>query len=114
MGMPNSYTALRTPNITYVEYENGDREFYDRRTDPAELNNTYGLLGGENQARLAAALERYRGCRRAASCWSAGQARGIPAGLLAPPPRSRIGSRASRQRRSRCTCRHAGRRGAFR
>ncbi len=81
MGLPSTYAALRTPYTTYVEYENGDREFYDRRTDPAELNNTYALLGGENQARLAAALERYRGCRRAASCWSAGQARGIPAGF---------------------------------
>jgi arylsulfatase A-like enzyme len=81
MGMPNSYDALRTPNITYVEYENGDREFYDRRTDPAELFNRASTLSPEAQARLSAALDRYRRCRGATKCWSAGRAPGIPPGM---------------------------------
>ena len=81
MGMPNSYRALRTANITYVEYENGDREFYDRRTDPAEVFNRAPLLTGEEQARLSAALKRYRRCKGARECWSTGQARGIPPGF---------------------------------
>jgi N-acetylglucosamine-6-sulfatase len=81
MGMPNSYTALRTVNTTYVEYENGDREFYDRRTDPAEIVNRAASLTGEEQARLSAALRRYRRCKDARRCWSTGQARGIPEGF---------------------------------
>jgi N-acetylglucosamine-6-sulfatase len=81
MGMPNSYTALRTVNTTYVEYENGDREFYDRRTDPAEIVNRAASLTGEDQARLSAALKRYRRCKDARRCWSTGQARGIPEGF---------------------------------
>jgi arylsulfatase A-like enzyme len=81
MGMPNSYRALRTANITYVEYKNGDREFYDRRTDPAEVFNRAPLLTGEEQARLSAALKRYRRCKGARECWSTGQARGIPPGF---------------------------------
>ena len=81
MGMPNSYDALRTPNITYVEYENGDREFYDRRSDPAELVNRAATLSPEARSQLSAALDRYRHCRGAAQCWAAGRAPGIPPGM---------------------------------
>jgi N-acetylglucosamine-6-sulfatase len=81
MGMQNSYDALRTPNITYVEYENGDREFYDRRSDPAELVNRAATLSPEARSQLSAALDRYRHCRGAAQCWAAGRAPGIPPGM---------------------------------
>ena len=70
MGMPNSYRALRTANITYVEYENGDREFYDRRTDPAEVFNRAPLLTGEDQARLSARSSATAAARARGSCWS--------------------------------------------
>jgi arylsulfatase A-like enzyme len=71
MGLPSSYTALRTRRTTYVEYENGDREFYDRRRDPAELDNRAGRMSAARLTRLHAKLERYRRCRGATSCWSA-------------------------------------------
>ena len=30
---------MRTPDFLYVEYHDGEREFYDLRTDPFELHN---------------------------------------------------------------------------
>jgi N-acetylglucosamine-6-sulfatase len=71
MGLPSSYSALRTRHLTYVEYENGDRELYDRRRDPGELDNRAGRISAARLARLHAKLERYRRCRGTASCWSA-------------------------------------------
>jgi N-acetylglucosamine-6-sulfatase len=71
-GRPPSYSALRTHWTTYVEYENGDREFYDRRRDPYELHNRAARLTSAQRARLSAALARYRRCHGALSCWAAG------------------------------------------
>lgn len=34
-----SYCGWRTPDTMYVRYASGEREFYDYRTDPFELNN---------------------------------------------------------------------------
>ncbi len=70
-GMPSSYTALRTRHTTYVEYANGDREFYDRRRDPGELHNRAHRLTRARRAALSAALARNRHCRGAADCWQA-------------------------------------------
>ena len=61
--MPSSYTALRTRHTTYVEYADGDREFYDRRRDPGELHNRARRLTRARRAGLSAALARYRRCR---------------------------------------------------
>ncbi|MBK9739569.1 MAG: sulfatase [Actinobacteria bacterium] len=36
---PPTYRALRTPQWLYVESVNGERELYDRRSDPYELRN---------------------------------------------------------------------------
>jgi arylsulfatase A-like enzyme len=71
-GKPDSYDALRTRWTTYVEYENGDREFYDRRHDRFELHNRAGRLSAAQLARLGAALERYRRCAGASTCTTAG------------------------------------------
>ena len=30
---------MRTPRYVYVEYQNGDREFYDLTIDPYQLRN---------------------------------------------------------------------------
>ena len=38
-GNPPSYKALRTGTGTYVEYANGDTEYYNLRKDPYELSN---------------------------------------------------------------------------
>ncbi|MBU2669049.1 sulfatase-like hydrolase/transferase [Actinoplanes bogorensis] len=57
-GMPPTYTALRTPDYTYVEYANGEKEYYDRRTDPDELANKASSLPAERVAELHAELIR--------------------------------------------------------
>jgi N-acetylglucosamine-6-sulfatase len=72
-GQPSTYRALRTRDTTYVEYLNGRREFYDRRTDPGELHNRYGRLSRARRARLSAAVARYASCHGARDCWAAGR-----------------------------------------
>ena len=61
-GIP-AYTALRTATHIYVVYSTGERELYDLRADPYELENIItradrGLVG-----RLDAWLGAYRKCR---------------------------------------------------
>ena len=67
-GMPPTYSALRTPGYTYVEYENGTKEYYDRGTDPDELANTASELPAARAAELHAALSSLVACRGAESC----------------------------------------------
>ena len=43
-GNPTTYEALRTANAVYVEYADGEREYYNLARDPNELHNTYGRL----------------------------------------------------------------------
>lgn len=69
-GNPPTYEALRTRDGLYVEYADGEREFYDRRVDPHELDNIAGELPAERLEQLSAALQSMRtcagaGCRRA-------------------------------------------------
>jgi arylsulfatase A-like enzyme len=70
-GNPPSYEALRTQGELYVEYVDGEREWYDLRADPDQLDNRYEQLGYVRRAVLherLAALQACRGddCRRAA------------------------------------------------
>jgi N-acetylglucosamine-6-sulfatase len=73
-GRPSTYAALRTRWTTYVEYANGEREFYDRRSDPAELHNIVARLSPTRLARLSAALARYRRCHGLEQCAAAARA----------------------------------------
>jgi N-acetylglucosamine-6-sulfatase len=66
-GDPPSYDAIRTKRELYVEYSDGDREWYDLGSDPAELENRYGQLGAAKRARLHERLRRLTRCR-GASC----------------------------------------------
>jgi arylsulfatase A-like enzyme len=75
-GKPDSYTALRTRHTTYVEYANGEREFYDRRRDPPELHNRAARLTRGQRTALSAALQRYRRCAGRTACWAAGRGSG--------------------------------------
>jgi N-acetylglucosamine-6-sulfatase len=68
---PPSYEAIRTPEALYVEYRNGDREFYDLKRDPAQLNNRYWSLRPHRRRRLERTLNRLRACRGQAGCWAA-------------------------------------------
>lgn len=62
------YRGLRTDRYTYVEYSTGERELYDRESDPAELSNLAATSPPALLHRLherLAELERCRGatCR---------------------------------------------------
>ena len=72
-GKPSSYAALRTRWTTYVEYDNGDREFYNRRRDPYELHNRAGRLSHAQLKRFSDALAAYRRCAGASACQAAGE-----------------------------------------
>ena len=71
INIPPSYDALRTARFTYVEYVDGTREYYDRRTDPDQLRNL--PLSPARQAELHAALDRLRKCVGPAACRAAGR-----------------------------------------
>lgn len=70
--LPCSYSGVRVPGWIYVEYgsvpdpdtehceASGQRELYDLRRDPLELENRGP--GGRRELRLATLLDRLRGC----------------------------------------------------
>lgn len=68
---PPTYEALRTTRFTYVEYSNGAREFYDRKTDPHELDNIVGSLSAQRLAALHREVLRLSSCHGSQSCWRA-------------------------------------------
>jgi N-acetylglucosamine-6-sulfatase len=78
-GNPPSYEAVRTPGFLYVEYRDGEREFYDLRSDPFELDNLAGSLSADDLATLHDELARLEACHGAASCWAAGHLDGTVA-----------------------------------
>jgi len=74
-GNPPSYEAMRTPRFLYVEYKDGEREFYDLQSDPYELDNLAASLSENDLAMLHAELGRLEDCHGTASCWAAGHVR---------------------------------------
>ncbi|MDQ4126655.1 MAG: sulfatase [Actinomycetota bacterium] len=54
--------AVRTEDRVYVEYGTGERELYDLRRDPNQLNNRYEGADPELLRRLRAKLEALREC----------------------------------------------------
>jgi N-acetylglucosamine-6-sulfatase len=70
-GNPTTYEAMRTHQFLYVEYADGEREFYDLRTDPFELHNLAGQLTHGQLAQLHAELARLRRCHGGVECWAA-------------------------------------------
>jgi arylsulfatase A-like enzyme len=67
-GNPPSYEAIRGATFVYVEYDGGDKEYYDRATDPDELHNTYASLPGDQKASLHAMVTGLQSCHDAQSC----------------------------------------------
>jgi arylsulfatase A-like enzyme len=57
-GNPPSYEAMRLTNAVYVEYVDGEREYYDVAVDPYELRNAYGDLSASRRAEIARAARR--------------------------------------------------------
>jgi arylsulfatase A-like enzyme len=70
-GNPPSYEALRTRTYTYVEYTDGDKEYYDRDTDPSELHNTASQLSPATLTDLHDALATMTSCHGQTACWQA-------------------------------------------
>jgi arylsulfatase A-like enzyme len=72
-GNPATYEALRTGSIVYVEYKNGEREYYDLRRDPYQRHNTYDRLSAKQRARFHDALSAIENCHSGKTCWAAQQ-----------------------------------------
>lgn len=70
-GNPPSYEAVRTPDFLYVEYRDGEREFYDLRSDPYEIHNLARMLTPDELAQLHERLLALENCHTGASCWAA-------------------------------------------
>ncbi len=70
-GNPISYQALRTANATYVEYVNGDVEYYDLRKDRYQLSNIAPQVTQPTRAQLHTMLTDLSTCRGGAACWNA-------------------------------------------
>lgn len=86
---PPDYEAIRTAQFLYVEYRNGQREFYNLRTDPYELHNLAGRLTPEQSATLHGELERLAHCHTSHACQAAARLPPLanpPGGHLQPPP----------------------------
>jgi N-acetylglucosamine-6-sulfatase len=58
--------AIRTEEQLYAEYGNGEREFYDLREDPHQLDNRYGAADPQLLMRLRGRLVALRECAAAA------------------------------------------------
>ncbi|SFS66202.1 sulfatase family protein [Saccharopolyspora flava] len=70
-GVPPTYTAIRIPEGTYVEYVTGEREFYDDRADPFQLNNVYETLPPQRRDELHRTLVAVSSCHGAQQCTAA-------------------------------------------
>ena len=70
-GNPPPYNALRTTTYTYVEYVDGSKEFYDRKTDPHELHNIVGQIPPVTLNNLHNSLVAMTNCHGQAACWKA-------------------------------------------
>ncbi len=73
-GAPTTYEAMRTATYTYVEYADGEKEYYDRAIDPYELHNVVASLTADRLAALHAVLIQLERCHGGAACWAAGHA----------------------------------------
>jgi hypothetical protein len=62
---------MRTRDFLYVEYNNGETEFYNLVRDPFELHNLAGRLGFAQLARLHEELVALEQCHGATDCWNA-------------------------------------------
>jgi arylsulfatase A-like enzyme len=62
-GNPPSYEAVRTDHDVYVEYADGEREYYDLTKDPNELDNAIARIPAARLSRLTSTLHRLETCK---------------------------------------------------
>jgi arylsulfatase A-like enzyme len=67
-GIPPTYEAIRTLSSLYVEYSNGEREYYDLRVDPYQLHNRAGWAPVSVLRPLRVALHALERCRGRRGC----------------------------------------------
>ena len=67
-GNPPSYEAIRTRRALYVEYETGEREYYNLIRDPFELNNIVDRLPPARLRKLHRTLLSIESCHGARAC----------------------------------------------
>ncbi|MEU6404238.1 sulfatase [Streptomyces sp. NPDC046985] len=70
-GNPPTYEAIRTADSLWVEYADGEREYYDTHADPNELKNKAGTLSDARKKSLHATLSALAHCHGSANCESA-------------------------------------------
>jgi arylsulfatase A-like enzyme len=73
-GAPPTYNALRTENELYVEYANGEREYYDLARDPHALDNRAKAMPPQRAQELSGLMYALTRCS-GAKCHSAGRTR---------------------------------------
>lgn len=79
---PLVYRGVRTETFIYLEYENGELEYYDLVADPYELNNAAKTLDPATLASLHAWVDQLKKCR-ADECRTAEMA--VPDNLKGTP-----------------------------
>jgi len=70
-GDPPTYAAMRTADSLYVEYVDGEREFYDLDSDPGQMNNKASSLSADQRASLHRTLTALQRCEGSESCLAA-------------------------------------------
>ena len=85
-GNPTSYEAMRTHDLLYVEYSDGEREFYNLKTDPDELHNLAAGLTSSQLALLHSDLLGIEHCHNGSACWAAMH---VQTGSVVPAPDQR-------------------------
>ena len=70
-GNPMSYEAIRTQDGAYVEYVNGELEYYDMVKDPYQLSNAASRLTEPSRAQLHSRISALAACAGQAQCWTA-------------------------------------------
>jgi N-acetylglucosamine-6-sulfatase len=70
-GRVPSYNALRSTTFTYVEYTDGARVYYDRSSDPYQLDNIYATLPHRTITTVHRELASLTACRGYTRCWLA-------------------------------------------
>ncbi len=73
---PPTYEAIRLQDAVYVEYADGEREYYDIAADPHELHNLAPQLGTDRLAVLSRSVAALKACRGTQECDRASQAAG--------------------------------------
>ncbi|MEW2518875.1 sulfatase family protein [Actinacidiphila alni] len=70
-GNPPTYEAIRTADALWVEYADGEREFYDTTADPDELRNGAATLPAARSTALHTTLTALQHCKGTAACTKA-------------------------------------------